>query len=105
MNAKVLEASNKQTPTDNKPSSSLANATKEELIEVLQRMNKKVKALSALRTQLTEKAQEAEKERDKLVVLLTEHVLAGVEIAELGEGKPKVEQLQELWEKKDQQNK
>ena len=50
----------------------LANASKEELVEVLQKMNKKVKALSALRAQLTDKLQKTELERDKLVIFSKE---------------------------------
>ena len=45
--------------------SKLANATKEELIDVLQKLNKKMKALSAMRVQLTEKAQKAEEDLTK----------------------------------------
>jgi len=55
------------TPTSSSGSggNSIATASKEELVEVLTKMNKKVKALSALRTQLQDKLQTTEKERDQ----------------------------------------
>ena len=42
------------------PKSAVDGHSKEELLAVLQKMNKKVKALSALRQQLTERAETAE---------------------------------------------
>ena len=108
-------ANNATTPTkaaaattpssENKPTTSLSNATREELVDVLQKMNKKVKALSALRTQLAEKAQAAEQERDTLLVLFKEDVLKGMDQLVLDPEKPQMQQLQDLWKKKDEQNK
>jgi hypothetical protein len=57
-------------PTPGGGGERLASASKEELVEILQKMNKKVKALSALRIQLQEKLQTTEQERDQLKALV-----------------------------------
>jgi hypothetical protein len=107
--AAATAAVKKEEPimSPSKPSS-IANASKEELVEVLQKMNKKVKALSALRAQLTEKVQAAEQERDTLLTLFKEQVLQGMDTTTtttMDPEKSQIEQLQDLWKKKDQQNK
>ena len=70
-------------------------------------MNKKVKALSVLRTQLVEKCQAAEQNRDKLIELFKQEVLQGMDLSSLDsdEGGTQLEKIQALWKQKDQQNK
>ena len=83
MNTKVNDAANKaaaSTPTaaagGGAPPATpgggggIAAASKEELVEVLQKMNKKVKALTVIRTQLQEKLQTTEQERDQLKAMV-----------------------------------
>ncbi len=123
MNAKVLEAANNKaavstssaasatspapvvTASDKPASGSIANASREELMEILQKMNKKVKALSTLRSQLTEKAQAAEQDRDKLIQIFQKEVLDGMDLSSLDPDQPQAEQLLNFWKQKDQQNK
>jgi arsenate reductase-like glutaredoxin family protein len=56
------------------PSPSIAKSpddeTKEELLNVLQKMNKKVKALLSLRLTLTERIQVEEKDKELLIALV-----------------------------------
>jgi len=94
----------------NAPSSSgpstLATASREELVEVLQKMNKKVKLLTNIRTQLTEQAQNAEKDRDRLKEIVHTHILKmdGSSSASPATASSTAEELLALWIQKEQQH-
>ena len=84
------------------PMKSPENITKEELLDVLQKMNKKVKALTALRTQLADRVKAAEVDKERLMKLMTDEILGG-EVA-IQEGQDPVEQLQKAWYQVDERN-
>ena len=103
-------------PTSNggNSSNSIATASKQELVEVLTKMNKKVKALSALRTQLQDKLQTTENERDKLKSLvinssvMTKRPTPLVNNDENGDGNTNlvelsVENLSKMWKEMEMQ--
>ena len=68
------------------------NVSKEELLDVLQKMNKKVKVLTSQRTQLAERCKAAETDKARLLTLLQEEILNGD--VRIEEGKDQIEQLQ-----------
>ena len=78
------------------------NVSKEELLDVLQKMNKKVKALSALRLTLTERVQVAETDKERLLNLV-KHEILNDNVA-IDEGQDEIEQLQKAWRVTDEQN-
>lgn len=84
------------------PMKSPENISKEELLDVLQKMNKKVKALTALRTQLADRVKAAEVDKERLMKLMTDEILGG-EVA-IQEGQDPVEQLQKAWYQVDERN-
>jgi len=103
------------TPTSAGGGNSIATASKEELVEVLTKMNKKVKALSALRTQLQDKLQTTEQERDQLksVVVnssvMTKRPLPLPDNDENGDGSTNlatlsVQDLSKLWKEMETQD-
>ena len=103
------------TPTSTGGGNSIATASKEELVEVLTKMNKKVKALSALRTQLQDKLQTTEQERDQLksVVVnssvMTKRPLPLPDNDENGDGSTNlatlsVQDLSKLWKEMESQD-
>jgi len=77
------------------------NVSKEDLLEILQKMNRKVKALSTIRQQLTEKVEAAESDKARLKALVVDEILNGVQ---LQEGQDEVIQLQAAWRQVDEQN-
>ena len=56
--------------------------SKEELLDILQKMNKRVKALSALRVTLTERVKSSEKDRSRLLDFVKEEVLTRADVEE-----------------------
>ena len=84
------------------PMKSPENISKEELLDVLQKMNKKVKALTALRTQLADRVKSAEVDKERLMKLMTDEILGG-EVA-IQDGEDPVQQLQKAWHQVDERN-
>lgn len=58
------------------------DVSKEELLDILQKMNKRVKALSALRVTLTDRVKSSEKDRSRLVEFLKNEVLTPADVEE-----------------------
>jgi hypothetical protein len=77
------------------------NASKEDLMDILQKMNKKVKALSTLRLQLTERAETAESEKARFAALLQDEILNGAVTVQ--EGQDEVLQYQAAWRAQDEE--
>ena len=105
----VTVASSVATPVKETPPVAAAlatkspdNVTKEELLDVLQKMNKKVKALSALRTSLTDRVKVAETDRERLVALVKHEILN--DNVPIDAEKDEIEQLQVAWRAADEQN-
>ena len=112
--APTKKALNNPTSNGGNSSNSIATASKQELVEVLTKMNKKVKALSALRTQLQDKLQTTENERDKLKSLvinssvMTKRPTPLVNNDENGDGNTNlvelsVENLSKMWKEMEMQ--
>jgi hypothetical protein len=78
------------------------NVSKEELLDVLQKMNRKVKALTSQRTQLAERCKAAETDRTRLLTLIQDEILNGD--VSLEEGKDQIAQLQVAWRAADERN-
>jgi len=78
--------------------------TKEELLQVLQKMNKKVKALSALRQQLTERVETSEAQKARLMNLVKEEILQSAPIEVEEEGADEIDQIQTAWRQVDENN-
>lgn len=89
-------------PTPVAPMKSPENISKEELLDVLQKMNKKVKALTSLRTQLADRVKAAEADKERLMNLVKDEILSG-EVT-LEDGQDPVEQLQKAWHQVDERN-
>ena len=77
------------------------DVSKEELLEILQKLNKKVKALSIIRQQLTERCETAEKDKERLKSLVVEEILNGA--VDLQAENDEVLQLQQAWRKFDEE--
>ena len=78
------------------------NISKEELLDVLQKMNKKMKTFSAQRTQLAERLKATEGEKDRLLKLVKDEILSGdVELTKDGDT---VQQLERAWRVVDERN-
>jgi DNA repair exonuclease SbcCD ATPase subunit len=89
--------------TEAKPAGkSPENISKEELLDVLQKMNKKVKSLTVIRTQLSDRVKAAELDNERLMNLVKEEILSGE--VEIEDGKDPVEQLQRAWHQVDERN-
>ena len=75
---KMLESSNQkeQSLASRDPDS----VSKEELLDILQKMNKRVKALSALRATLIERVKVAEGDKNRLLTLMKNEVLSNVDL-------------------------
>jgi chromosome segregation ATPase len=82
----------------------LANASKEELIDVLKKMNTRVKGLTALREKLTERAEAAEKSNQRIIAFLKEELLKENPNYTMNENQPEMDQLLDAWKQKDQLN-
>jgi len=78
------------------------NVSREELLEVLQKMNKKVKALTGLRTQLADRVKSAESDKKRLFDLVTEEILGGA--VDIKDNEDQVNQLQKAWRDVDERN-
>jgi len=65
------------TPAPNLSQLKSDNVSKEDLLEILPKMNRKVKALTTLRQQLTDKVESAESEKARLKALLVDEILNG----------------------------
>lgn len=78
----------------------LKNAEKKDLLELLQKMNKKVKALTVIRQQLTTKVEQTEHEKNSLLNLVAEEILNGAQVS----GDDVVPQLRKAWQEQDEQN-
>ncbi|GKZ00025.1 hypothetical protein MPSEU_000955900 [Mayamaea pseudoterrestris] len=94
------------------PAPSLASlksdsVSKEDLLEILQKLNKKVKALSIMRTQLTEKCETVEREKTRLKELVVDEILNGaVDLSSLGDEASNVDevlQIQLAWRRLDEE--
>ena len=72
------EISNKASLASRDPDS----VSKEELMEILQKMNKRVKSLAALRGQLMDRVKSAESDKSRLLTILTKEVLTDVDLEE-----------------------
>ena len=75
------------------------NVRKQEILDMLQKMKKKV---SELRAQVTEKVQTAEEEKEILKNFVTEEILKNN--IELDKSKDLVTQLRKAWQTVDDQN-
>lgn len=78
------------------------NVDKSELLEILQKMNKKVKALTVIRQQLTTKVESLETDKARLKSLVTDEILNGM--VDFKENQDEVLQLQAAWRQVDEQN-
>lgn len=78
------------------------NVDKKDLVEMLQKMNKKVKALSMIRQQLLTKLESVETEKDRLRLLIVDEILNGT--VHLRDDEDEVMQLQSAWRQVDEQN-
>ena len=81
------DTSDKSNPDGNQFGASISSrspeeVSKEELLDILQKMNKRVKALSALRITLTDRVKSSEKDRSRLVEFLKDEVLTPADIEE-----------------------
>jgi hypothetical protein len=74
------------------------DVSKEELLEILKKMNSRVKALSQSRIQLAEKVKSAEEDKARLLALLRNEILDESVIAEASEKVTKLQQHQSLVE-------
>jgi chromosome segregation ATPase len=69
------------------------SVSKEELIEILQKMNKRVKALAAVKIQLIDRVKVVENEKSRLVDLVKNEILSNVDLeAELSKKKKSLQQ-------------
>jgi len=84
------------------PTKTPENVSKEELLDVLQKMNKKVKALTSQRTQLAERCKAAETDKSRLLNLVQEEILNGD--VNLEAGKDQIDQLLVAWRAADERN-
>jgi chromosome segregation ATPase len=73
--------------------------SKEYLMEMMQKMNKKIKALTLLRQQLTERVETVEADKQQLQTLVVEEILNGAV-----EPTDDVAQLRTAWRQLDEQN-
>lgn len=64
-------------PLANRP---LADISKEELMDVLQKMNKRLKGLTAVRATLTEKVKTTEKDKGRLLDLIRQEILTDADL-------------------------
>ena len=78
------------------------NVSKEELLDVLQKMNKKVKALTSQRTQLAERCKAAESDKLRLLTLVREEILN--DDVNIEDGVDQIEQLKVAWRAADERN-
>lgn len=60
-----------------------SSVSKEELIEILQKMNKRVKALAAVKMQLVERVKAVEDDKSRLVDLVKNEILSNVDLKEV----------------------
>lgn len=87
--------------TTTTPTAAAAATEKKELLELLQKMNKKVKALTMIRQQLTDQVESVSAEKRSLETLVAEEILNGVSV-QLDQAI--VPQLQAAWRQQDEQN-
>eukprot|EP00978_Attheya_sp_CCMP212_P000888 scaffold1905_cov48-Attheya_sp.AAC.4 len=86
------------------------DVSKEELLDILQKMNKRVKGLTMIRTQLTERVTKAEADRGELVKFFREEVVSPQDLEDATNSIPDeketngVEVLQRAWRAADERS-
>ncbi|GAX09877.1 hypothetical protein FisN_11Lh142 [Fistulifera solaris] len=102
VNELAERAKSKEVDVDVPTPSKAESVEKSELLEILQKMNKKVKALTVIRQQLTTKVESLETDKARLKSLVTDEILNGM--VDVKEDQDEVLQLQAAWRQVDEQN-
>mmetsp|Transcript_7864 Transcript_7864/g.12120 ORF Transcript_7864/g.12120 Transcript_7864/m.12120 type:complete len:1142 (+) Transcript_7864:80-3505(+) len=80
---------------------SAQNCTRDELVDLLSKLNKKVKLLTALKSQLTERAENSEKNLERITGFVKHEILQGA--GSLGDEIDEISAIQSAWRYIDEQ--